>query len=136
QTDIYRPLPAELMLEFAHRFCLAKFAPGETVIWKNERNDDVYLLIEGQLDVLASQDGQLTRIGTIKPGQMFGELAFFTEDRRVATVRARIPSECFVLTDVDLQLLAYRHPTILMQMAGALAKRLAETYDTLRNEIT
>jgi hypothetical protein len=40
------------------------------------------------------------------------------------------------LTDVDLQLLAYRHPTILMQMAGALAKRLAETYDTLRNEIT
>jgi hypothetical protein len=136
QTDIYRPLPAELMLEFAHRFCLVKFAPGETVIWKNERNDDVYFLIEGQLDVLASQNGQLARIGTIKPGQMFGELAFFTEDRRVATVQARIPSECFVLTDVDLQLLAYRHPTILMQMAGALAKRLAETYDTLRNEIT
>jgi hypothetical protein len=136
QTDIYRPLPAELMLEFAQRFCLVKFAPGETVIWKNERNDDVYFLIEGQLDVLVSEEGQITQIGTIKPGEMFGELAFFTEDRRVATVRARIESECFVLTDVDLQLLAYRHPTILMQMAGALAKRLAETYETLQNEIT
>jgi CRP-like cAMP-binding protein len=67
---------------------------------------------------------------------MFGELAFFTEDRRVATVRARMPAQCFVLTDADLQLTAYQHPTILMQMAGALAKRLADTYDTFRHETT
>ena len=33
QTDIYRPLPAGLMLELAHRFCQVNFYPGETVIW-------------------------------------------------------------------------------------------------------
>ena len=136
QTDIYRSLPAELMLEFTRRFSLLKLAPGEAVIWEDERNDDVYFLIEGQLEVLKSQGGQVTKLRTINPGEMFGELAFFTEDRRVATVRALTPAECFVLTDADLQLLAYRHPTILMQMAGVLAKRLADTYDTLRNEVT
>jgi hypothetical protein len=136
QTDIYRPLPAELLLALAHLFCLARFEPGETVIWENERNDDVYFLIEGQLEVLVSEAGTAVRVGTIEPGQMFGELAFFTEDRRVATVRARMPAQCFVLTDADLQLTAYQHPTILMQMAGALAKRLADTYDTFRHETT
>ncbi len=134
QTDIYRPLPAELMLELARRFCLANFAPGEAVIWQGERNDDVYFLINGQLEVILTREDGPVKIGVIRPGEMFGEIAFFTADSRYATVRAVEPSRCFVLTDVDLQLLAYRHPTILMQMAGALAKRLADMYKTSRNE--
>jgi hypothetical protein len=134
QSDIYRPLPAELMLKLAHLFCLVKFASGEAVIWENERNDDVYVLIEGRLEVFVTQDGQPVKIGGIKPGEIFGEIAFFTADPRYATVRAAEPSHCFVLTDTDLQLLAFEHPTILMQMAGALAKRLADIYKTSRNE--
>lgn len=136
QTDIYRPLPAEVMLEFVHRFCLVKYAPGEAVIWENERNDDVYFLIAGKLEVFVTQNGDPVWVGVISPGQMFGELAFFTEDPRTATVRAAAPSECFVLTDADLQLLAYKHPPILMQMAGALAKRLASMYGSFRHETT
>lgn len=133
-SDIYRPLPAELLLKLAHLFCLVKYAPGEAVIWENERNDDVYFLVEGKLEVWATRDGQPLQVGLIQPGQMFGEIAFFTADRRYATVLAVEPSACFVLTDTDLQLLAYQHPTILMQMAGALAKRLADMYQTSRNE--
>lgn len=134
QSDIYRPLPAELMLKLGQLFCLVKFAPGEAVIWENERNDDVYVLIEGRLEVLVTRDGQPVIIGGIKPGEIFGEIAFFTADPRYATVRAAEPSQCFVLTDTDLQLMAFEHPTILMQMAGALAKRLADIYKTSRNE--
>ncbi len=135
QTDIYRPLPAGLMLELAHRFCQVNYAPGETVIWEGERNDDVYFLIDGRLEVINTRSGQPERINIIKRGEMFGEIAFFTEDARYATVRALEPSRCFVLTDAELQLFAFEHPGILMQMAGALAKRLVELYDTDRNEI-
>jgi hypothetical protein len=136
KTDIYRPLPAELMLEFAHRFWLVQYAPGEAVIWEKEYNDDVYFLIDGKLEVFVTKEGQAVKVGDIGPGQMFGELAFFTEDPRTATVRAVEPSRCFVLTDADLTLLGYEHPTILMQMAGALAHRLAGMYGNLRNETT
>ncbi len=134
QSDIYRPLPAGLMLELAQLFCQAHYAAGETVIWQNERNDDVYFLIDGQLEVLVTRNGQVERIDLIEPGQMFGEIAFFTEDPRYATVRAVAPSRCFVLTDADLQIFAFKHPAILMQMAGALAKRLANLYQTSRKE--
>ncbi len=134
KTDIYRPIPAELMLEFVHRFSLVKFNQNETVIWQDERNDDVFFLIEGKLDVLIAYNGETSQIGVINPGEMFGEIAFFTEDPRSATVRAAEPSQCFVLTDADLQLLAYSHPTILMKMASALAKRLTNMYETGRHE--
>jgi hypothetical protein len=126
-TDIYRPLPAEQLLELAGKLSLVHFAPGETVIWQHEYNDDVYFLIDGQLAVLVEREGRETAIGHIAPGQMFGEIAFFTEDPRYATVRAMAPSRCFVLTDADLQLMAYNHPHILMRMAAALAKRLAKS---------
>ncbi|MFN8458091.1 MAG: cyclic nucleotide-binding domain-containing protein [Anaerolineae bacterium] len=134
QSDIYRSLPAELLLELAQRFCQAHYAPGEAIICQGERNDDVYFLLEGRLEVIITQQEQPLKVGEIKPGEIFGEIAFFTEDPRYATVRAVEASRCFVLTDVELQLLAYQHPIILMQMAGALAKRLADLYKTSRNE--
>lgn len=135
QTDVYRSVPAGLMLELAHLFCQAHYAPGEAIIWQGERNDDVYFLIDGQLEVIMAGNGRPKRINLIEPGEMFGEIAFFTEDARYATIRALVPSRCLVLTDADLQLLAYDHPTILMQMAAALAKRLVELYETDRKEI-
>jgi hypothetical protein len=134
RTEIYRPLPAALMLELTHLFCQVNFAPGETVIWQNERNDDVFFLIDGKLEVLVTRDDQTERVDIIDPGEMFGEIAFFTEDPRYATVRAVEPSRCFVLTDADLQLFAFQHPTILMQMAGVLAKRLADTHKHSQKE--
>ena len=134
RTDIYRGLPVEVLLKLIACFSLVRLAPGEPVIWQNERNDDVYILIEGKLEVLIDQAGQPTKVGEIHPNEIFGEIAFFTEDPRYATVRAVEPSKCYVLTDADLQLLAYDHPTILMQMAGVLAKRLAAMYNTSHNE--
>lgn len=134
QTDIYRGLPAEVMLALVERFWLVHYAPGEAVIWQNEYNDDVYILLDGKLEVQVTQNDQPAYIGEIKPGEIFGEIAFFTEDPRYATVRAVEPSRCFVMTNGDLQLVAFQHPHILMQMAGALAKRLAAVYQVNRRE--
>ena len=134
QTDIYRALPAELAIDLTYLLSQVHFAPRETVIWQGERNDDVYFLVDGNLEVLVTKNGEEQQVGFIQPGQMCGEIAFFTEYSRSATVRATAPSSCFVLTDADLQLLAYKHPTILMKMAGALAKRLVKAYGYSRNE--
>ncbi len=136
RTPVYRPLPAGLLLEMAHRFWLVKLAAGETIIWQGEYNDDVFFLIEGRLEVLVHNGHTDRRVAWIKPGDMFGEIAFFTEDPRYATVRAVEPSQCFVLTDANLQLLAFEHPAILMKMAGVLAKRLADTLQTGAPEVT
>jgi hypothetical protein len=122
QTDVFRPVPAETMLELARSFCRVHLAAGETIIWEGEVNDDVFFLAHGGLEVLVSG----TRVGMIEAGDVFGEMAFFSRDTRNATVRARRASECFVVKDVDLLTLVFKHPSVLMQMAGALTRRLAE----------
>jgi hypothetical protein len=125
QIDLYRPLPAEALLELTQTLCRLRLAAGETIIWEGEVNDDVYILHSGQLAVFVSEQGQPVQVGTITAGQIFGEAAFFTQEPRTATVRAVEPSECFVLKDADLYVFVYKHPTVLMQMAGALARRVA-----------
>ncbi len=122
QTDVFRPVPAETVLELARTFCKVHVDTGETIIWEGEVNDDVFFLAQGGLEVFVSG----TRVGTIDPGEVFGEMAFFSRDTRNATVRARRPSECFVVKDVDLLSLVFKHPSVLMQMAGVLTRRLAE----------
>jgi hypothetical protein len=122
QTDVFRPVPGETMIELARSFCKIHLEAGETIIWEGEVNDDVFFLAQGGLEVLVSS----TRVGVIEPGEVFGEMAFFSRDTRNATVRARRASECFVVKDVDLLSLVFRHPSVLMQMAGALTRRLAD----------
>ena len=122
QTDVFRPVPAETIIELTRSFCKIYLKPGETIIWEGEVNDDVFFLGTGSLEVIVSD----TRVGLIEPGEVFGEMAFFSRDTRNATVRARRESECFVVKDVDLLSLVFKHPSVLMQMAGALTRRLAE----------
>ncbi len=125
QTEIYRTLPVEVLLQLTQNLCRVTLAPGETIIWEGLINDDVFILLEGQLEVFINQNDQPKHVGIIRGGEVFGEMAFFTQEPRGATVRALEPSECFVLKDTDLKVLAFKHPAILMQMAGVLARRLA-----------
>jgi hypothetical protein len=125
QTDVFRSMPSEPLLELCRSFCRVKLRPGQTIIWEGEFNDDVFFLTEGELEVLISRDGSEQRVGIIRPGEVFGEMAFFSRDQRNATVRATVPSEGFVIIDADLLRLSFKHPSILMQMAGALTRRLA-----------
>jgi hypothetical protein len=140
KTDIYSVLSSEVAMDVIHELRCVRLSTGETIIWQGEMNNDVFILSEGRLGVLheeaeyhPSQAEQY--IGYIEPGQVLGEVAFFTREARNATVRALVPSVCYVLKASALQLFSYNDPAMLMQMAGALAHRLNDVmrkYDSVR----
>ena len=120
----FRALPADILVELAAAFCHLKCDAGETVIWEGSNNSDVFILVSGGLDVLVSRDGTETVIGAVRPGEVFGEMAFLTGEARSATVRAVVDSECLVVRAADLRVFIAREPAILVQMAKVLARRL------------
>jgi len=124
QIELYHPLPAEVLLELVYNFCRIKLVPGQVVIWQDELNNDVFILIEGELEVFRTLNDQQHHVCFIQPGEVFGEMAFFTREPRNATVRATTVAECFVIKDTDLNLFVYKYPSILMQMARIVAHRL------------
>jgi len=130
QSSLLRALSAEVMLKLAHSLTWIALQPGETLIWQGEPGSDMYILTVGALEVLAERGSESTRLARVTPGEVVGELAFLTREPRTATVRAIEPSECLALKASDFMLIGLREPSVLMQMARTLARRLARQGDT------
>lgn len=75
------------------------FLNGDTVFKKGEKGDCLYILSEGSVDILGSDDK--TVLLNLQEGQFFGELALVTEEPRSATVRATSTCEIYTLSKSD-----------------------------------
>lgn len=84
-------LAQEIRAEFQPSAGFMHFSAGETIIHQGAEADRVYTLLEGQAD--AMRDG--VKVGDILADEIFGALAVFTRQKRMASVVAA--SDCTVL---------------------------------------
>jgi hypothetical protein len=122
RLELFRTLPPEVMIEISRRLFKVLYTAGETLVWEGEENSDVFILLEGELDVIRKDQ---SNVGVIHPGDVFGEIAWLTKRTRVATVRASMASTCLVIKDNDLRFLCYQNPGILMAIAERTARRFS-----------
>lgn|GEM_PF-775788 len=123
RADVFRSLPARVLLDIAVRLVRVGLEAGEPIIWRGEHSNDVFILLDGTLRWEVTVDGR-TRSGTIHPGHVVGEMAFLTDGERSADVRARTAARAFVLQASDLRRLMHHHPSILLGIARELAHRV------------
>jgi len=70
-----------------------RFGPGDAVVRAGERDQSLYLVLEGQLEVLADRGRRgHRRIASVGAGSVIGELSFFDGGARSALVRAVTPA--------------------------------------------
>lgn len=65
------------------------FEPGQDIIRQGEIGQRLYLIWDGEVDVIQDGPSGPEHIKTLRTGQHFGEVALFENTRRTATVRAR-----------------------------------------------
>ena len=97
-------------------------APGMMLIEQGGKTGQLYVLKEGQLEVL--RDGK--HVSTIKtPGAVVGEMSVLLDVPQSAPVRAITEVEYFVIdTAIDI---LHSHPDWLLQIARLLAQRVNAT---------
>lgn len=71
-----------------------RLSRGETLVEQGEHGCDMFLLVDGVLDV--EVDGEI--VAEVGAGALLGELAVLGDGRRTATLRAARPSRVAVLT--------------------------------------
>ena len=72
----------------------------------------------------------------IPPGQLFGEIAYFSPDRR-RTLTARCTTACTVLSigESTFKQLYFQHPNFAFQIAGLIASRLGADIARLEEKL-
>jgi len=69
--------------EIASLATMRRFLPQETLIRSGEQSSDLYLILEGRLNVLTSDGQKLSEVG---PGSILGEIALIDARPRTANV--------------------------------------------------
>jgi len=105
------------------------FAPGQAIFREGEAGDSLYIVAEGQVDIMLGA----RILETVGPGGILGELALIDDKPRSASAIAR--TEC-LLAPVNREhflALVQRTPLFALQVMRAIANRLRRTTDLLRD---
>ncbi|MDQ2075063.1 cyclic nucleotide-binding domain-containing protein [Marinimicrobium sp. ABcell2] len=75
----------EILLQHSRIAC---FSPGEVVLQRGERDQWLYFLLKGRLQVFPDELCQGEPVNLITPGEVFGDLAMLVGSERTATLIA------------------------------------------------
>lgn len=64
------------------------YSPGEIIVKQGETGDCMYVIQDGDVDVLKEENGVQTIVDTMHTGDIFGEMAIIERTVRSSTIRA------------------------------------------------
>ena len=101
---------------------------GEVLIQQGDEADALYVVKHGRLRTTAvDADGSARDVGEVGKGEVVGEMALITDDKRSATVTAMRDTELYRLPADAFTELTNQHPAILRPFAGVVVNRLRDT---------
>ena len=112
------------------RYCSFKF--GDVIIREGERDDRLYILISGKVNVFKSYGTKKEkRLRTLEPPAYFGEIALIDDLVRSATVVAIQDTKTLCLDKLNLDREIERSPTIAKKLLQTLYRHLLALEKTL-----
>jgi CRP/FNR family cyclic AMP-dependent transcriptional regulator len=108
---------------------------GEVVFREGDESNTCYIVRSGHARAVREHpDGRTLTLANFGPGDIFGELAMFGDERRSATVETIDEMEVVAILGADMRRLLREHPDISVKLLTALGRRLRETNDRLARQ--
>jgi len=121
----FRNLPAAALEAVASQLQPEHHVRGEVVFREGEPGETMYLVVAGQVEVLAGADQ--SPLAALGPGSFVGELALLLGEPRSATLRVVADTMLWSLHRRDLDVLLTEHPVIGVELSRELGRRLVAT---------
>jgi CRP-like cAMP-binding protein len=106
-----------------HRFG-ATFKRGDTIVHQGDQAQDLYVVLQGQVEFWTCENGQRHLLGTAGPGDVFGEVACFTGLSRSANASADEDTVVLRFDPTAAYELVERSPQLAVRIIATLAARL------------
>ncbi len=110
-------------------------AKDHLIIRKGDVSDSLYLVVSGQVRARIRVGGRDTSLGTLEPGEVFGEVAMLSQTARSADVVADSPARLLRLTSGNFQELMTHHADLAVRMLFSMARQLATRLSQRNQEL-
>ena len=109
---------------------------GQQVIFREgDDSDTCYIVRTGHARAIRQHsDGRTITLARFGPGDIFGELAMFDDERRSATVEALDDLSTVAIPGSAMRALLERHPAIAVKLVIALGRRLRAANERLSSQ--
>lgn len=106
--------------------------PGQMLFRSGDQSDGMYLVRKGELKVFLEENGKEVHLTSVTDGGMIGEMAFFEQKPRSASVKATQETEVTVITNDDFAKLLKQIPKWFVTIMQALSARLRSTNERVK----
>ena len=101
-------------------------AKGAEIIKHGDVGNEAYIIVEGEVEVFKRMGGRKTVFTRLSKGDIFGEMALITDERRSASVGALEETRCIVITPQTMVQQMDKVPPWMQKIVNALSSRLAD----------
>ncbi len=132
RSSIFSGLDRRSLEALARAATVRRFAPGEVVVKEGDEAVSFYVVCQGRLEAVKALGRKEERlVGTLNPGDFFGEMALLDGFPRATSVRAGSDSECLVLTRWDFLGEVRANIQVALAILPVLSRRLRECEEQL-----
>lgn len=134
-VPVFETLGDDDLLQIAELAVARSFAGGDVVFREGDASDTCYIVDEGHARAIREhQDGRTITLAHFGPGDIFGELSMFDDERRSATVEALDDLRVVGLAGPDFRRLLHAHADMSAKLVISLGRRLRETNERLSRQ--
>ena len=135
RVPVFEALEPESLAQIADVAVPRTFAPGQVIFREGDESDTAYIVAQGHARALREHGhGRSIALARFGPGDIFGELAMFDDERRSATVEALDGLRTLAVLGPDMRRLLREHPDIAVQLVIALSRRLRQANERLARQ--
>jgi len=102
------------------------YRDGEMIIRQGEVGHEMYVIPDGEVDILLEHEGEQRFLRKARAGEFFGEMAIFDRDVRSATVRASGDVRVLTVDESTLLRRINEDPSLAFQLIKNLSNRIRE----------
>ncbi len=135
RVPVFSALAEDELTRVAEVAVPRRFDAGEVVFREGDESSTCYVVRAGHARAIREHtDGRSITLANFGPGDIFGELAMFDNERRSATVETIEPTEAIAILAGDMRRLLREHPDIAIKLLGSLVRRLRDTNERLTRQ--
>jgi predicted acylesterase/phospholipase RssA/CRP-like cAMP-binding protein len=124
RAGLFRDADADRSRRIEARLEEVCLAAGEVLFRRGDPSDAMYLIAEGEVDILRGGPDGETLIDTLTAGEPVGELQLLAGGKRTATARARAPTHLVLLSRSAFECSARETPELIAATAELIRHRL------------